>query len=422
MTSNRNSCEMPPLAEMRIGYVVNRYPVYSQTFVITEILAHEAAGVAVEIFALTPSRDSHFQDILAAVQAPVHYLLPEDRTESSLWSDLTTTAALHPQVWKELDSAAGEDAMHLHQALVLSRMIAARGITHLHAHFASASTTVAMLASRFTGVPYSFTAHAKDIFHEDVQPQVMRRKLYEALAVVTVSDYNAAFLRQSFGADASRVRRIYNGLDLERLPFISPAERPPKIIAVGRLVEKKGFDVLIAACATLRDRQVPFTCEIVGDGALEGALRGMIGDLHLKDKVRLVGFLPQAAAFEVVQSGAVFAAPCIVGRDGNRDGLPTVLLEAMALGTPCISTDVTGIPEIIRHGETGLTVPQGDAPGLATSLERLLADAALRVGLATAARRLIETEFDTTRNTETLRQLFVCTRASTIRSTHPSHP
>jgi colanic acid/amylovoran biosynthesis glycosyltransferase len=144
--------------------------------------------------------------------------------------------------------------------------------------------------------------------------------------------------------------------------------------------------------------------------------------LHLEDKVRLVGFRPQAAAFEMVQSGAVFAAPCIVGRDGNRDGLPTVLLEAMALGTPCISTDVTGIPEIIRDGETGLIVPQGDAPALAASLERLLADAALRVGLATAARRLIETEFDTTRNTEALRQLFVCNEAATIRSTHPSHP
>lgn len=409
MTSNHESSELAMFPNMRIGYVVNRYPVYSQTFVVTEILAHEAAGLAVEIFTLAPSRDPHFQDMLGKVRAPVHYLVPEESTQSALWSALATTARLFPQVWKELEKAAEEVALSLHQALILSQKIAAQGITHLHAHFASASTAVTMLASRFTGVPYSFTAHAKDIFHESVRALELERRISGAAAVVTVSDFNCAFLRQTFGAAASRVRRIYNGLDLERLPFVSPAARPPKIIAVGRLVEKKGFAVLIAACAILRDRAVPFECEIVGDGEMESQLRSLIGALRLDDRVQLVGFRPQRQAFQLVQSGAVFAAPCLIGQDGNRDGMPTVLLEAMALGTPCISTDVTGIPEIIRHGETGLIVAPGDAPALASGLERLLLDAALRVRLATAARRLVETDFDTTRNTEILRQIFART-------------
>jgi len=386
--------------------VVKRYPRYSETFIVTEILAQEAAGLQVEIFALLPPIDTHFQDILAHVKAPVHYLLPEFPKASELWAGICRTAAIYPRVWQELPFAAGEQTRDLHQSLLLSQKIAARGITHLHAHFASSPTSVAMLASRFTGVPYTFTAHAKDIFHESVEHQDLERKLTGASAVVTISNYNRDFLKQTYGSAADRVQRIYNGLDLEKLRFVSPAERPGRIVAVGRLVEKKGFATLIEACAILKDRGRRFECEIVGDGELEPQLRGKINDLHLSEHVRLMGSRPQAQAFKIIQGGAVFAAPCIIGKDSNRDGLPTVLLEAMALGTPCISTDVTGIPEVIRDGQTGLTVPQQDAHALAAALEKLLTDGALRVRLAGAARRLIEAGFDTHRNTQALREIF----------------
>ncbi len=395
------------LSNMRVGYVVKRYPRYSETFIVTEILAQEAAGLQVEIFALLPPIDTHFQDMLAQVKAPVHYLLPEIPKASELWAGICKTAALYPRVWEELSVAAGEEARDVHQAMLLSQNIAARGITHLHAHFASSPTTVAMLASRFTGVPYTFTAHAKDIFHESVQQRDLERKMSGAAAVVTVSNYNRDFLKQTYGVAAERVQRIYNGLDLERLRFNSPAERPPVIIGVGRVVEKKGFASLIEACAILKEHGRRFECEIVGDGEQELHLRQMISDLHLNEQVRLIGSRPQAQVFKIIQSGAVFAAPCIIGKDSNRDGLPTVLLEAMALGTPCISTDLTGIPEVIRDGQTGLIVPQHDAHALAAGLEKLLADGALRVRLAAAARRLIDAHFDTHRNTETLRNIFI---------------
>ena len=136
-------------------------------------------------------------------------------------------------------------------------------------------------------------------------------------------------------------------------------------------------------------------------------MRAMISDLRLNEQVRLIGSRPQAQVFKIIQSGAVFAAPSIIGKDSNRDGLPTVLLEAMALGTPCISTDVTGIPEVIREGQTGLIVAQHDARALAAGLEQLLTDGALRARLAAAARRLIDANFDTHRNTETLREVFI---------------
>jgi len=394
------------LRNIRVGYVVKRYPRYSETFIVTEILAQEAAGLQVEIFALLPTTDTHFQDILAQVKAPVHYLLPDVPKATELWMAICNTAEIYPRLFEQLPFAAGEQARDVHQAMLLAQKIASRGITHLHAHFASSPTTVAMLASRLTGVPYSFTAHAKDIYHENVQQKDLERKLSNAAAVVTVSNYNRDFLRQTYGAAAQRVQRIYNGLDLDKLHFLSPAERPPRIVGVGRLVEKKGFGCLIEACAILNERGTRFECEIVGDGEQEPTLRQMVAELHLSECVRLVGSRPQAQVFKIIQGGAVFAAPCIIGKDSNRDGLPTVLLESMALGTPCISTNVTGIPEVIRDGQTGLIVPQHDAHALASGLEKLLADAALRVRLAGAARRLIENNFDTHRNTQALREIF----------------
>jgi glycosyltransferase involved in cell wall biosynthesis len=177
-------------------------------------------------------------------------------------------------------------------------------------------------------------------------------------------------------------------------------------VAVGRLVEKKGFAYLIEACGILAKRGRHFGCQIIGPGLLEPDLRSQIERLNLQARVELIGPRPQSEVFKYIQGAAVLAAPCVVGTDGNRDGLPTVLLEAMALGTPCVSTDVTGIPEVLHDGETGLMVSQHDPDALASAIERLLVDPALRVRLSTRARRLIETEFDIHRNTAHLRTIF----------------
>jgi glycosyltransferase involved in cell wall biosynthesis len=403
----------------RVGYVVKRYPRYSETFIVNEILAHEAAGWDLEIFALRPPVDTHFQDVLARVRAPVTYLPGSGLKATDFWQSLEAASAELPGLWAKLEAARGEAPRDVHAAVHLARAARLRGLTHLHAHFASSATSVARMAAHFADLPYSFTAHAKDIFHESVNPDELRRKLREAAAVVTVSDFNLTFLRERYGVDAHRVARIYNGLDLDRFPFSAPGERPPEIIAVGRLVEKKGFSDLIEACAHLRDRGTPFSCRIIGGGELEADLRARIERFGLGAHVCLSGPRPQREVIERLRRAAVFAAPCVVGRDGNRDGLPTVLLEAMALGTPCVSTDVTGIPEVLRDGETGLQVPQRAPGALADALARLLTDAALRIRLATAARRLIETSFDVHRNATQLRTLFTHRTASGyVRLTH----
>lgn len=389
---------------MRVGYVVKRFPRYSETFVVTEVLAHEAAGWDVEIFSLRPPNDTHFQDLLARVRAPVRYLPSEGTRPADFWAALQEAGQVLPGAWAALESARGTPAGDVHQALLLALEVRRRGIEHLHAHFATVAAGVARLASRLAEVPFSFTAHAKDIFHETVRPDDLRRKLEEAAAVITVSDFNLAHLRATFGAAAARVRRIYNGLELERFPYAEPRVRPRRVAAVGRLVEKKGFEVLLEAAALLSARGVDFAVDLIGGGELEERLRRRIDELGVGRRVRLVGLRPQAEIARAVSEAAVFAAPCVVGRDGNRDGLPTTLLEAMALGTPCVSTDVTGIPEVVRDGETGLLVPQNDAAALAAALERLLEDPSLRVTLAARARRRVEEDFDARRNSARLRQ------------------
>ncbi|WOD37005.1 glycosyltransferase family 4 protein [Nodosilinea sp. E11] len=403
----------------KIAYIVKRYPRYSETFIVNEILAHEAAGLDLHIFALRPPADTHFQDKIARVRAPVSYLKKpvQGRMNASIatlapnaatyfWAELQQAANVMPDLWPKLGYAAGERSSVVYQAAWLAQEIRQRGITHLHAHFGSVATSVARLAAHFADVPYSFTAHAKDIFHNDVDPEDLRRKLRDAATVVTVSDYNVAYLRQQFGPDARNVRRIYNGMDLSELHYQPPVQRAPRILSVCRLVEKKGLTYLIEACGLLKQRGCEFTCQIVGSGPMAEDLRSRITALHLNDWVDIVGPRPQGDVFALMQQAAVFAAPYVIGTDGNRDGLPTALLEAMALGTPCVATEVTGIPEIIRNGETGLLVAQRNVEGLANALQTLLTQPDLKTAIATQARHLIETQFDIAHNAAVLRDCF----------------
>ena len=392
---------------MRVGYVLKRYPRYSETFIVTEILAHEASGIEVEIFSLKPPDDAHFQDAIARVKAPVHYLSTEGLKLVDFWEALRTASQALPGIWNALGTARDQDVREVYQAVQLTHIAYQKNIDHIHAHFATSATSVARLSSLFSGVPYSFTAHAKDIFHESVSSKDFQDKLDDAAGIVTVSEYNASYLRENYRIAADNIRCIYNGLEIERFPYSDSSVRPPLVIAVGRLVEKKGFADLIEACGLLDRRGCNFTCQIIGTGELEDYLRATIDSLGLKGRVTMIGAIPQFEVIQRVMRAAVLTAPCIVGTDGNRDGLPTVLIEAMALGTPCISTDVTGIPEVVQDGKTGLTVRQHDPAGLAAAIERLLSDPPLRRELGVRAREMVEEKFNSRNNAESLRSVFL---------------
>jgi len=390
----------------KIGYVVKRYPRYSETFIVNEILAHESVGIEIDIFSLRTPNDTHFQNIISQVNAPVFYLPSSGIKATEFWQVLNDSSTLLPGLLSAHEKAKDCDAYEVYQAILLAREVDLRGINHLHAHFASLASTVTRLAASFAGIAYTLTAHAKDIYQEDVRYDELKQKFYDAAAVITVSDYNVKYLKEHYDVPQERIKRIYNGLALDQFPYKSPVKREPTIIAVGRLVEKKGFSNLVKACANLSGKGINYNCKIIGTGELEDDLRSQIEQLGLQEKVLMLGPQPQCEVIKLIHEASVLAAPCIIANDGNRDGLPTVLLEAMALGTPCVSTNVTGIPEIIEDEVTGLIVEQDDLIGLTEEIERLLVDAGLREKISISARQLIEKEFEIFRNTENLRAIF----------------
>ncbi|MGH3937432.1 MAG: glycosyltransferase family 4 protein [Pseudonocardiaceae bacterium] len=388
-----NRTEPPDTGAGRVGYVLKRYPRLSETFIVSELLAREAAGEKLAIASLRQTDDPGFHAAIAAVRAPVSWI-PQLHTVDALWQTLEAAhreLAGLPAVLADLLALPATEAA---QVLHVVRWVHTAGVTHLHAHFATLATTVARLASRITGVPYSFTAHAKDIFQRSVDPVQLRTKLADAHHVVTVSEFNATWLRERFGAAAGRVHRVYNGLDVAALPFTTPRRRNGRIAFVGRLVEKKGVADLLDGVALLRERGRRVPLDILGTGVLGDPLRAQVRRLELADLVRFHGPRPAHEVHKVLRAASMLVAPCVHAVDGDRDGLPTVLLEAMALGTPCVSTPVTGIPEAVLHDRTGLLVPERNATALADAIAALLDNPPLRIRLATAARAHLEEYFD----------------------------
>jgi colanic acid/amylovoran biosynthesis glycosyltransferase len=382
---------------LRVGYVLKRFPRLSQTFVANEIDTLLRLGTPVEVFSLLPG-----DNIAGPAGVRVHALCdtrPGDRHADAL---LRLAPGRPPQQAARL-AAWAEDLCVTASSL---------GLSGLHAHFGSDATTVALLAGQVLGLPVSFTAHARDIYKAYGTPdddRAMRRaKIAAADRIVTVSDFNRAHLATLAGKEPTgSIVRIYNGVDLARFRPVSPALRERGLIlGVGRLVEKKGFADLVSACGLLDRAGTDFRCEIIGDGPLAGPLASQIDRLGLGHRVRLVGARAPDEIAVAMRRASVFALPCVVTPDGDRDGLPTVLIEALASGLPCVSTRLAGIPEIIEDGQSGLLVAPGDTAGLATALGRLLHDADLAASFAQEGRRKAEVHFDINRNVEALQGHF----------------
>lgn len=395
------------MGKPRLGYVLKMYPRFSETFIVSEILALERAGFEIDIFSLRSPVDGRFHQFLSEVAATVTYIDAHPTKAIRFWKAIHDLSKSAPGLWSTLKAAGGEDVDDTYQALILSAHAIERGITHLHAHFASVATQVARLAAQICSISFSFTTHAKDIYHESVNIDNLKEMIAAAKFCVTVSDYNLKYLSSIAEQSHHSIHRIYNGLDLDRFRPNFTGQKDKRIVAVGRLVEKKGFVYLVKAIAELRSRGFEIPCSIIGTGDLETDLKATIEGLGIGDLVVLCGPKTQDAVAEAISSASMFIAPCLIASDGNRDGLPTVLLEAMALGTPCISTDVTGIPEIIRHRETGLIVPQCDSKKLADAIQTLYNNPVLGESLARNARKLIEENFNSMTNAQQLASLFL---------------
>ncbi len=396
----------------RIAYVAKVFPRTSETFVINEVRALEALGEHPVVFSLHRNPAPVTHAILRDLAAPVEIV------EETVVDDAEVRKATE-RLARLLDIAEAErpallPRKYVRLGLALTSLAGRHGVGHLHAHFASRAGHVALLAAQLGGIGFSMTAHAKDIYHRDVDRDVLAWKIRRARFVVTVTDYNRRHLLELMACEeteAAGIVRLYNGVDLERFSPNQPppAEVPrklPRIVSIGRLVEKKGFDVLIEACAMLRDRGLAFHCDIVGGGDLESSLRDLVARRGLGDVVTLCGSVSTEQVTERLRQASLVALPCVVGSDGNVDALPTALLEGMACGLPLVSTRLSGIPEIVVDGENGLLVEPGDIGGLAGAIAQILADPARAEAMGRAGRRRAEAHFDLRRNVAELAAMF----------------
>ncbi|MBW3649601.1 MAG: glycosyltransferase family 4 protein [Actinobacteria bacterium] len=385
-----------------MGYVLKKYPRLSETFILDEILGVEAAAVEVAVFSLRPPDDGHFHAQLALVRARAHYLPPFGGASTMEALQLIPALPDGSERLGRVLAFAGSlrperRAGLLVQGLHLAKLVGEHRLDHLHAHFMTIASHTAYVAHLLTDVPFTVTAHAKDIYRSEVDVRVFREVAAAANAVVTVCEANRRYICETLlGAEAarSRVVRVYNGVPIGALTAGSAGREPGLVVAAGRLVEKKGFHILFQACRLLLDSGTPFRCVLIGDGDQREELAALRSRLGLEAHVEMAGAMPREEVLGWMRRARLLVAPCVTARDGNRDALPTVLLEALALGLPVVASTVGGIPEIVDDGSEGLLVEEGDPEALAAAVARILTDEGLCQRLAAAGRDKALARFD----------------------------
>jgi len=426
-----------------IGYVLKGYPRTSETFIAHEILMLERLGLKISIFSIMELAGQQRHAVFDSIQAPVTYLpqvSPVSGVPLMKWLAHNAPGFFRSHC-RLFISRPGTYLKNLLEAVVLGfkyrsgswlhprkvfireflqagfiaqNVLDSGKIRHLHAHFCHTSTSVAMVASRLCGIPFSFTAHAKDIYVGQLNPgDILQTKMRRAKFVVTCTRANSAYL-QEISRDSAPVYTIYHGLDTRRF---DPSEREkqrkgkpenPLILSVGRFVEKKGFTFLVEACRLLKDRGYDFRCMLIGGAdSYQNKVEALIRELHLEETVLIRGAVTQEELKQLYEQGTAFVLPCQIVENGDRDGIPNVLVEAMAMELPVVSTDVSGIPELIDHGVNGLLVPQKNAAALADAIEMLLQSPSLRRQLGEAAREKVCRSFNAEDRIIELHDLFL---------------
>lgn len=391
------------LADQKIAYIISRFPVLTETFITNEVEEIRRKGVDIEVFSLRgPNLKESFQKNTAELIKTTHYYPFFFSLE--IWAGLFFYLKTRPvnclKILTKIFKTHVQNPVALLKILAvmpktfaIAKKLKDMGITRIHAHWATIPATVAFVVSELNGCDFTFTAHAWDIFKVDI---MLEEKILKSKKVITCTNYNKEYLLQKFPhIDGNKITVIHHGLDFDSF---NPAQKKRdgefKILSIGRLTEKKGIHYLLKACSLLREKGIPFHTQIIYvDGDYEKFIFRLYENLHLEDCVEFIPGMPQEKLVEYYSNADCFVLPCLVANNGERDGIPNVILEAMAMELPVVTTPISGIPEVIKAGETGILVEPENADELAAAIQQLYYDTKLRDFLGNSGRGYIQEQF-----------------------------
>ena len=399
-----------------VCFLLKGFPRISETFISNEILGLERLGFKIHIISMRHPRENFAHHHIRQIKARVDYL-PESirpHLKRLLTHNLHLLfqkpqrygRALKKAMTRWMRTRKSASFKHLLQAgYLVDHLLPGSNIAHFHAHFAHSPTSVALFASMLSGTPFSFFAHAKDIYTQDVRQ--LREKMDRAAFVMTCTRYNRKYLA-AIGSKTP-VDCVYHGIHLDyfSLPRKTKLPCPPyHILTVARHTEKKGLDLVIRAMALLKQRGIDFSHTIIGEGDDRKLLEQQIASLGLESRVTLSGALDQTQVIDHYKRADLFILGCRIAKNGDRDGIPNVIAESMAMGVPVVAPKTSGIPELLIHEQTGLLVVPEDPEALALAAERLLLDLPLRQRVIKNARKKVEDCFDHNRLIPDLARLY----------------
>lgn len=400
MVEDRVSFTSPP----RVAYIMSRFPKLTETFILYELLAVERLGYRVDLYPLLRQKETVVQPEARPLVARAHYA---SFLSMAICRSQIYWARRQPRAYFGAIVALVRGNMGSRNLLIgglatfpkvahAARQMVRDGVTHVHCHFATHPALAGFIIHRLTGIPYTFTAHGSDLH---VDRHMLCAKVAEAHRVIMISNYNRELILTECGRHwQEKVSVIHCGVDTDH--FVPPTDRPGifRILCVGTIHEVKGQTHLVEACRLLAEADVEFICHFVGDGPDRAMLVEQIASDGLGDRLIIEGAMTRTQIAELLQRAHVLVAPSVPTQSGQREGIPVVLMEAMSSGIPVVASKLSGIPELVEDGRSGLLVPPGDAPGLAEALRRLANDPDLRTRLGTAGRARIKDEFDVGKN------------------------
>lgn len=398
-------------SKKKIAYLVSLFPCWSETFILNEILELKKQGYPISILSIRSDLEDHIHANAKPLMEVTTYVKGMGMMMSTLKYTLFKPQVIIPTIFKMVFSRYPsmnvrlKDIWSVFTGCYFADICKQQQIEHVHAHFATYPATVAMIMKRVAGIPYTFTTHAHDIF---LYQTFLKDKINHSEKIITISEYNRRFLTDKCGESiANKIEVVHCGIDLANWnqPNDGSSRSEHIILSVGRLTRMKGFEHLIRACALLKDK-LNFKCHLIGDGHLRAELELLVKELGLSKQFILEGVKDSEEVKAMLERTSVFVMPSIWDDEDGQDGIPLVLMEAMAMQIPSVATRLSGLPELVIHEKTGLIAEPGDNEGLATAIERLLNDRELAQKLGTAGRTIVQEEFNIQKNASLLKQYF----------------